>query len=138
MTGVITYMIAFDALPELDRQGRPKMFYSQRLHDKCYRRPHFDAGQFVERFDDEGARKYHIVFWGVALAFVVGSMLILGGIEAIRITMIIGALPFSFVVLAMSVSILKAVAYDLVREHHGVPCTAQECEDWDGTPMTSD
>ena len=33
------------------------MFYSQRLHDKCYRRPHFDAGQFVERFDDEGARK---------------------------------------------------------------------------------
>jgi hydrogenase small subunit len=24
------------------------MFYSQRIHDKCYRRPHFDAGQFVE------------------------------------------------------------------------------------------
>ena len=57
MTGVITYMLTFDRFPELDRQGRPKMFYSQRLHDKCYRRPHFDAGQFVERFDDEGARK---------------------------------------------------------------------------------
>ena len=47
MTGVITYMVAFDRLPDLDRQGRPKMFYGQRLHDKCYRRPHFDAGQFV-------------------------------------------------------------------------------------------
>ncbi|MGB5345950.1 MAG: hydrogenase small subunit, partial [Woeseia sp.] len=62
MTGVITYMIAFDRLPELDRQGRPKMFYSQRLHDKCYRRPHFDAGQFVERFDDEGARKGYCLY----------------------------------------------------------------------------
>ena len=48
MTGVITYMLTFDKIPELDRQGRPKMFYSQRIHDKCYRRPHFDAGQFVE------------------------------------------------------------------------------------------
>ena len=47
MTGVITYMLAFDRLPPLDRQGRPAMFYGQRLHDKCYRRPHFDAGQFV-------------------------------------------------------------------------------------------
>lgn len=62
MTGVLTYMIAFDQLPELDRQGRPKMFYSQRLHDKCYRRPHFDAGQFVERFDDEGARKGYCLY----------------------------------------------------------------------------
>lgn len=62
MTGVITYMVAFDELPELDRQGRPKMFYSQRLHDKCYRRPHFDAGQFVEHFDDEGARKGYCLY----------------------------------------------------------------------------
>ncbi len=57
MTGVLTYILTFGKLPELDRQGRPKMFYSQRIHDKCYRRPHFDAGQFVEKWDDEGARK---------------------------------------------------------------------------------
>ena len=57
MTGVVTYIQTFDKLPELDRQGRPKMFYSQRIHDKCYRRPHFDAGQFVEAWDDENARK---------------------------------------------------------------------------------
>ncbi|MGJ0508461.1 MAG: hydrogenase small subunit, partial [Methylocystis sp.] len=48
--------------PELDRQGRPKMFYSQRIHDKCYRRPHFDAGQFVEDWDDEGARKGYCLY----------------------------------------------------------------------------
>ena len=57
MTGVLTYILTFDRLPELDRAGRPKMFYGQRIHDKCYRRPFFDAGQFVESWDDEGARK---------------------------------------------------------------------------------
>jgi hydrogenase small subunit len=57
MTGVITYILTFGKLPELDRIGRPKMFYGQRLHDKCYRRSFFDAGQFVEEWDDEGAKK---------------------------------------------------------------------------------
>lgn len=57
MSGVLTYILTFDKLPELDRIGRPKMFYAQRLHDKCYRRAFFDAGQFVESWDDEGARK---------------------------------------------------------------------------------
>jgi hydrogenase small subunit len=62
MTGVVTYMLTFDRLPELDRQGRPKMFYGQRIHDKCYRRPHFDAGQFVEQWDDEAARKGYCLY----------------------------------------------------------------------------
>ena len=62
MTAVITYILTFDRLPELDRQGRPKMFYSQRIHDKCYRRPHFDAGQYVEAWDDEGARKGYCLY----------------------------------------------------------------------------
>ncbi|HQR22964.1 MAG TPA: hydrogenase small subunit [Burkholderiaceae bacterium] len=57
MTGVVTYVLTFDRLPEMDAQGRPKMFYSVRVHDKCYRRPNFDAGQFVEKFDDAGARQ---------------------------------------------------------------------------------
>ena len=51
MTAVITYILTYDRLPPLDRLGRPKMFYGQRIHDKCYRRAHFDAGQFVEKFE---------------------------------------------------------------------------------------
>jgi len=62
MTAVVAYIVTFGKLPELDRQGRPKMFYSQRIHDKCYRRPHFDAGQFVESWDDEGARKGYCLY----------------------------------------------------------------------------
>jgi hydrogenase small subunit len=62
MTGVVTYMLTFDRIPELDRQGRPKMFYGQRIHDKCYRRGHFDAGQFAEAWDDEGSRKGYCLY----------------------------------------------------------------------------
>ena len=80
--------------------------------------------------ENEGTRRYHIVFWGVALSFVVGSMLILGGIDAISITMIIGALPFSLVVVAMAVAIIKAVVFDIIRHKHGVPTTAEACEEW--------
>ncbi len=57
MTGVIAHVLTFGKLPELDRLNRPKAFYGTRIHDKCYRRPFFDAGMFVENFDDEGSRK---------------------------------------------------------------------------------
>ena len=46
-----------------------------------------------------------------------------GVIEAIRITMIIGALPFSFVVALMCISIIKAIWFDLIRKSQGVPTT---------------
>ena len=85
--------------------------------------------------DHDTASRLHIIFWGVALAVMVGAMLILGGIDAIRITMIIGALPFSFVVGVMAVAIVKAVIFDLIRKHYGVPTTAQGCEEWDGVSL---
>jgi hydrogenase small subunit len=62
MTGVLTYFLTFGRIPDLDIQGRPKMFYGQRIHDKCYRRPNFDAGQFVEHFDDAGARMGYCLY----------------------------------------------------------------------------
>ncbi|MCB2017598.1 MAG: hydrogenase small subunit [Hydrogenophaga sp.] len=57
MTAVLTHYIAFGALPELDELGRPKVFYGQNIHDRCYRRPFYERGQFAETFDDEGAKK---------------------------------------------------------------------------------
>ena len=47
----------FGRLPAVDGEGRPLFAYGKRIHDQCSRRAHFDAGQFVETFDDEGARK---------------------------------------------------------------------------------
>ncbi len=62
MTGVITHLLVFGSTPELDSQGRPKEFYSRRVHDTCYRRPYYDAGLFVESFDDENARKGYCLY----------------------------------------------------------------------------
>ncbi len=62
MAGVIVHVIAFGKLPELDSQGRPKAFYAKRVHDSCYRRPYYDAGLFVESFDDENAKKGYCLY----------------------------------------------------------------------------
>ncbi len=62
MAGIISYYVTFDKLPELDNMGRPKVFYSRRIHDTCYRRPCYDAGLFVESFDDENAKKGYCLY----------------------------------------------------------------------------
>ena len=62
MAGVITYILTFDKLPELDQQLRPKVFYGRRIHDTCYRRPCYDAGLFVQSFDDENAKKGYCLY----------------------------------------------------------------------------
>lgn len=56
MTGVIMHYALFGEIPPLDVEGRPKQFYGNRIHDTCYRRPFFDSGLFVEKYDDEGAK----------------------------------------------------------------------------------
>jgi hydrogenase small subunit len=62
MAGVIVHLVTFGTIPELDRVGRPKAFYSKRVHDSCYRRPYYDAGLFVESFDDDHARKGYCLY----------------------------------------------------------------------------
>ncbi|HTX74814.1 MAG TPA: hydrogenase small subunit [Terracidiphilus sp.] len=62
MMGVVTHLLVLGQIPELDSLGRPKEFYGRRVHDTCYRRPNYDAGLFVESFDDEGARKGYCLY----------------------------------------------------------------------------
>jgi hydrogenase small subunit len=62
MTGVVVHLLTFDRIPQLDELNRPKAFYSRRVHDSCYRRPNFDAGLFVESFDDEGAKRGYCLY----------------------------------------------------------------------------
>jgi hydrogenase small subunit len=56
ITGVLMHFLTFGKIPDLDDLGRPKAFYGQNIHDRCYRRPFYDRGQFAETFDDEGAK----------------------------------------------------------------------------------
>jgi hydrogenase small subunit len=62
ITGVLAQYLTFGQLPELDHLGRPKAFYGQNIHDRCYRRPFYERGQFAETFDDEGAKKGWCLF----------------------------------------------------------------------------
>jgi hydrogenase small subunit len=62
MAGVIVHVVTFGRLPELDGLGRPKAFYSKRVHDTCYRRPYYDAGLYVESFDDDNAKKGYCLY----------------------------------------------------------------------------
>lgn len=64
VTATVVHYLTFGRLPATDYDGRPLFAYGARIHDQCNRRANFDAGQFVERFDDDAARKgwclYHV------------------------------------------------------------------------------
>jgi hydrogenase small subunit len=57
VTATLVHLLTFGRAPDLDHLGRPLFAYGARIHDQCTRRANFDAGQFVEEFDDEAARK---------------------------------------------------------------------------------
>jgi hydrogenase small subunit len=56
-TGTIAEYAIFGTLPELDGLLRPKTYYSNTIHDRCLRRPFYEAGKFADSFDDDGARQ---------------------------------------------------------------------------------
>jgi len=62
LTATIVHYLTFGSLPALDSRKRPLFAHGKRIHDNCERRGHFDAGQFVEKFDDEGARKGYCLY----------------------------------------------------------------------------
>ena len=57
ISGVLSHFLTFGTIPELDHLGRPMAFFGTNIHDRCYRRPFYERGQFANSFDDEGARK---------------------------------------------------------------------------------
>jgi hydrogenase small subunit len=57
IAGTVAYLVTFNKLPDLDHLNRPKSFFGDTIHDRCYRRPFYDRGLFAKSFDDEGARK---------------------------------------------------------------------------------
>lgn len=80
---------------------------------------------------DEGPKaRPHILFWGAALALVVGGLIIAGGLSAIQTAMIIGALPFSLVMVLMGISLIIAIYSDLERDKQGFQTVFPE--DYDG------
>jgi len=56
ITGTLLQYVTTGSLPDLDENRRPRAFYGNSIHDRCYRRPFYDEGKFAKTFDDEGAR----------------------------------------------------------------------------------
>jgi choline-glycine betaine transporter len=61
---------------------------------------------------EDGTHSRHIVLWSVLLGLVIITLLIAGGMDALRSVMIIGALPFSAVMLFMLCALLYAIWKD--------------------------
>ncbi len=57
IAGTIAHFLSFGTLPELDALGRPRAFFGETIHDRCYRRSFYERGLFAKSFDDEGARQ---------------------------------------------------------------------------------
>ena len=62
IVGNVIHFILFGTLPSLDAFNRPKWAYGLRIHDLCERRGHFDAGEFVQTFGDEGAKNGYCLY----------------------------------------------------------------------------
>lgn len=59
ITGSIAYFLVNGTLPPLDSLQRPLLYFGKTVHDCCPRLNHFEAGEFAESFDDDGARLGH-------------------------------------------------------------------------------
>lgn len=62
LTGTILYLLAFGKAPEMDDQNRPKWAYGRIIHEHCERRPHFDAGRFVEAYGDQAHKDGYCLY----------------------------------------------------------------------------
>lgn len=77
----------------------------------------------------------HRIIWGVILTLVIGSLLVAGGLsttgnpfDALQDAMIIGALPFTIVMVLMVISLIKAMWNDSRREKAGSSAAAAPAE----------
>jgi hydrogenase small subunit len=62
LVGVVVYYLTFNRWPPTDRYRRPLFAYGKLIHDNCERRAHYDAGQFVENWGDEGHRTGYCLY----------------------------------------------------------------------------
>jgi len=62
IVGTLLSYLMFEELPQLDRFNRPKWAYEGRVHDNCERRGHYELGEFVKEWGDNGAKKGWCLF----------------------------------------------------------------------------
>ena len=68
--------------------------------------------------DAGSAGKLHIIIWGLILTAVIAALVLAGGLNAIQAAMIIGAVPFSFIMILMGIALIKALIRDGIRANN--------------------
>jgi len=58
LAGTILYFLTTGKVPELDKIGRPVMYFRESIHDNCRRRGHFDAGRFLTDWNDPAQKDW--------------------------------------------------------------------------------
>ena len=53
LVGTLAHILKF-GIPPLDDKGRPRMFYSKLIHDRCPRFPEYERENFAKSFSDDG------------------------------------------------------------------------------------
>ncbi|MEM7194657.1 MAG: BCCT family transporter, partial [Pseudomonadota bacterium] len=61
------------------------------------------------------AGRHHIIIWGLILTAVIAALLLAGGLSAVQAAMIVGAVPFSFMMILMGIALIKALIRDGMR-----------------------
>jgi hydrogenase small subunit len=62
ITALLVHYLTFKDWPPLDQYQRPLFAYGKLIHDNCERRAHYDAGQYVEAWGDEGHRTGYCLY----------------------------------------------------------------------------
>ncbi len=62
ITALLVHYLTFKDWPPLDEYGRPLFAYGHLIHDNCERRGHYEAGQYVEAWGDEGHRAGYCLY----------------------------------------------------------------------------
>jgi len=57
LTATIAHYLTFNELPVTDSRHRPLFAYGDLVHNQCERRAHYEFGEFVLAWGDEGAQK---------------------------------------------------------------------------------
>jgi hydrogenase small subunit len=52
LVAVLSYVLVTGKVPPLDSIGRPVFLYGETIHDSCFRRGHYEAGEFATGYND--------------------------------------------------------------------------------------
>lgn len=64
LVGTIVYFLTTGKVPPLDKEGRPKMYFGELIHDTCRRRGFFEEGMLLEDWNDPKQKEWCLIAKG--------------------------------------------------------------------------